>query len=400
MGIEILVVNAPGTAQPQDAWYCPPLNLLCLAAYARAQGIGVEVVDGNAVGWDGVMEALDRRPQAVGITMLTWGRHAALEVLRRAKARGARTIAGGAHASACSRQILEHYPFVDAICVGEGEAALLSWLRGGPAEAAPLDLAELAMPAWDLLYTQVPPDRYPSWPTANLHFSRGCPGQCSFCHSWVAWGGWRSRSPVAVANEMLMLAERWGFRSFEFHDDCFTGRAENVHDLCFVFKQMLGAAPVSWGCTTRADLVDDALLAHMRATGCTQVALGLESGSNKILELAKKGVTVRQNVEGGLAVKRAGLILTALVMVGNPGETDETIEQTAAMLRAIQPDKIGTVGRVWVFPATRLWARLKREHRFTEDYWLEQPGEPPTWPAADEATLARWTARIHDWRRE
>jgi hypothetical protein len=411
LAVDLLLVN-PADSKQADSWHCPPLGLMCLAAVARQAGYEVALIDGNIVGWDGIQRWLSTGPGAVGITCLTNGRHQAARVALMAGELGInRVIMGGAHIGVPG-MVAQMADLTRGRCgcyvAAEGERFLLNWLKGGewceprPANEPPepFDLSLLPTPAWDLLErcNEAHLSAYPSWPTANLHFSRGCLGACTFCHAWNRWGKWRHRPPDAVAEEMVYLQRHCGVQSFEFHDDLMTGDAGAVHDLCLVLKQMAWAVPVAWGCTTRADLVDDELLADMRTAGCRQMALGLESGSDAILRTINKGVTREQNVAGALAVKRAGLTLTALMMVGNPGETEETIGESVSMLRAVEPDRIGTIGKVWVFPGSQQWSRLKKEHGYSDDYWLEDQG-PPIWPAGDDATLARWTHRVHnEWR--
>lgn len=397
---KILLINPPETEQ--TGFISPPLGLASLAGTLQAAGFGVRIVDGCRTGWAGVKAELETcRPDLVGITCLTPGRKKALACARLAREiLGQCTVVlGGAHPTLMYRQLLENYPEVDLVVVGEGELALLEIARGEPpekiagvasrgpggavvfTERRPVeDLDSLPLPAWQLLGPELlkyPPNSpIPSHngidlaavPRVSVVFSRGCTGRCEFCSTWRVWKGWRGRSPGRMADELELLYKDFGIRHFCFADDAMTVDRGAAIGLCDeIIRRGL---KIAFYATTRADCVDPELLARLKAAGCYEVSFGIESASPELLRRMNKKADVETALAAIKMTRAAGLRACALLIAGNAGETAATIDETVDFLRRAEPDGIGTAGGLWVLPGTALCERLKRKGVLDDGFWL------------------------------
>lgn len=413
--MKVLLVNPPNTSQ--GGFSNAPLGLLYLAGALEQDGHEVALVDGYLDGWDGIDRALSTGPEMVGITCYTPGRHNAMECARRAKGVGAMTVLGGPHPTIMWKQILENYPEVDLCVLGEGEMTireLAMWPNPGavsglayrsslgpvqtPHRPQVKNLDLIDFPAWHLCEL----DRYPGGSgivEARNHYihlgqvrvpivaTRGCRHHCWFCSSWWIWEGHRARSGANVADEVQILVER-GYHHFVFEDDAFTQYRASIMDFCMeVVDRDL---PIAFFCTTSVDAFDAELARALKYAGCYGVSFGIESGSQRILDRIGKGTTVYQNEMAILQAKAAGLAVCALIIVGNVGETDDTINETVGFLRRCDVQDIGTLGALWVFPGTALHGYAKRQGYVDDNYWL---GPQETFTLYDGWTpehLGRW----------
>ncbi|MBO9319953.1 MAG: radical SAM protein, partial [Chloroflexus sp.] len=198
------------------------------------------------------------------------------------------------------------------------------------------DLDTLPIP----LHDQLPWQRYKvpivGGPYTFVLTSRGCPAGCRYCIKHVTYqSSVRHRSPHHVLQEMVMLKEM-GMKHIHFEADLFTVKKEFVYDLCHtIIKEGL---KLRWSCNSRVDFVDEDELRLMRKAGCFMIAWGLESGSEEILKRARKGTTVKRIEETIAASHRAGIMNWGYFIIGLPGETVETIQQTIALSKRLPLD--------------------------------------------------------------
>lgn len=163
-------------------------------------------------------------------------------------------------------------------------------------------------------------------PYVSFYTERGCPAQCTFCLWPQTFSGhaWRTRNEADVAAEAKWTVENFpGLKEIFFDDDTFTIRKSRVLDLCEKFKPI----DFTWSCTSRVT-VDLETLKGMRAAGCRLLIVGFESGDNQILKNIKKGTTVDQAREFAKNCKKAGILIHGDFILGLPGETKETIQNT------------------------------------------------------------------------
>jgi anaerobic magnesium-protoporphyrin IX monomethyl ester cyclase len=334
-----------------------PLGVFYLAAYLRQRDHQVEVIDGEARGLsaaDIVDRAQEFRPELVGVSSTTVALHRAIEVADEIKRRWPELpiVIGGPHVSSNVHHGMS-FPVFDYAVVGEGEATLeelartiaahgdLSAVQGIAyrqdgrvivTEPRPrlTDLDSLPFPAYDLIpdlaaYTP-PPCNYKKQPVANVITSRGCPNVCTFCDRSVFGQHLRQRSAANIAAEIEHLFHTYGVREIAFVDDTFTIRPARMRELF----ELLAAKKISfpWTCMSRINTVDRDTLEFMRKNGCWHVSFGIESGNEDILRRIKKNISMEQVHRVVGWCRELGLRTKGFFIIGHPGETAETMEQT------------------------------------------------------------------------
>lgn len=172
-----------------------------------------------------------------------------------------------------------------------------------------------------------------SSPIAFMITSRGCPYRCTFCSSKIYTRKYRFRTAENVINEVSFLVKN-GFKDITFFDDSFTVNRKRVLEICDKIKDK----QISWRCLSRVDNVDKELLKSMKDSGCYQIQFGVESGSQRMLNLMKKGIKVNQIKKAFELCNKIGIETVGFFMLGYPGETIKTIEKTIKLAHAIKPD--------------------------------------------------------------
>lgn len=375
----------------------PGIGLLILAAVARQRGYRVHLVDAKRQGAtveEVVGQILAFRPDYVGLSATTVSVANAARIATGLKARAPETITilGGAHVSAIPERTLAAFPSIDFGIIGEGEVALFALLErleagqrvedlpglafrrdGAPAanpRAAYIDnLDRLPFPAWDLLPEF--PHRfrpslfsYPRTPVATVMTSRGCPFSCSFCDRSTSGRRGRMHSVDYVVAMCRHLADM-GVRHVLFVDDLFTVRKQRVAELCTAFLD--AGFSFSWSCNSHPNLLDPATLRLMRRAGCWQIAYGIESGSQRVLDVVKREVRIPKMRETLAMTRAAGIRTKGYVIVGHPTEGLDSLAETAAFLRTVELD-LCQITKFTPYPGTPAYATIAADGRFQEDW--------------------------------
>ncbi len=377
----------------------PGIGTLTLAAMARARGHRVHIVDGKRTGTP--VEEVARSvaalaPDHVGISATTISIHNAARIAARVKvlAPGTTVTVGGPHVSAVPERTLATFPGFDYGIVGEGERSYLDLIaridaggdprgveglvyRDGDAvrdnpRAAYLEgdeLDALPEPAWDLvpdfpLRFQPNVFNYRATPVASVVTSRGCPFSCTFCDRSTSGRKGRYHS-VAYVVAMCRRLERLGVRHVLFYDDLFTVRRERVVELCerFIAERFR----FTWSCNSHPNLLDGRTLRLMRRAGCWQIAYGVESGSQRVLDLVKHEVRIPRMLETLRETRAAGIRVKGLLMMAHPTEDEASLEATIRFL-ATAPLDLAQVTKFTPYPGTPLYASVRRYGRFAEDW--------------------------------
>lgn len=389
----ISLVTAPC---PADLWgglsqvgsTLPPFGLCSLAAIARAEGHGVQLLDCYAEKLTALQAAellIARKPDCIGISATTEEIFPAAQLasLLHASLPDTPIVIGGVHVTSLPEETLARFPHFSLAVLGEAEATLPELLTA-LAEGMPLnevaglairtekgisrtrprpfiaDLDLLPLPAFDLLPElgshYIPAvTNYRFLPAVGLVTSRGCPGQCTFCDRTVFGNRLRTLSASRIVEQMRLLRDRYGMREICFYDDTLVAHRSRLEELCtLLIAEPMG---IAWSCNARVNLVTPELLQLMRRAGCWQIAFGLESGDQELLDRLCKGITL---AEGELAVKwskEAGLAVKAFFIIGLPGETVETLRRTEKLALRLPLDDI-ILEYFTPFPGTELYAEL------------------------------------------
>jgi len=375
----------------------PGMGVLILAAVARERGYDVHLVDAKAHATpieEVASQIADLQPDYLGLSATTISVTNAARIAARVKALrpGVVTILGGAHVSAIPERTLRAFPSIDFGVVGEGEVSLFELLdrlestapvAGVPGLAyrdddtvlanprAPYieDLDALPMPAWDLL-----PDfphrfqpslfGYPRSPVATLITSRGCPFSCTFCDRSTSGRKGRMHSVESVVALCRELVDR-GTRHIMFLDDLFTVRKDRVIDICNAF--IAEGFDFSWSCNSHPNLLDLDTMRLMKRAGCWQVAYGIESGSQRILNVVKHEVKLPKMRETLRMTRQAGIRARGFMMLGHPTEGIDSLRETEKFLRTVELD-LCQITKFTPYPGTPSYATVREAGRFVEDW--------------------------------
>jgi len=369
--MRLLLINSPEGHQGGAS--NPVLGLLYLASYVR-DICDVRYIDGFLVGWQGIEDAIKKlKPDFVGTSILTPARHASLRILKMAKELGAITIAGGPHVSIMYKQILEHYPYVDYVVKGEGEASLKKILLGqvpkGLVQSEELDINSIPYPQWSS--ANLDSNRYIGGADIRIPIiaSRGCTGHCAFCSTWKHWKGYRVRSAEDVVGEIRYIVATYNKKHFVFEDDSLSCNLPIAKEILkLIIKENFG---IRFFATMRADGIDEELVTLLKQAGCYGVSIGFESGSQRILDIMKKNTTVEQNIKAAQFIKKAGLSLCSLMIINSVGENTTTRLESQRFLDLIQPDNRGYLCEgLWILPGTYFYDKMKEKGFINDDFWL------------------------------
>lgn len=220
-------------------------------------------------------------------------------------------------------------------------------------------------PATDL--TQLPTPAYHHLDLLNYHFevmggsfvtfeaTRGCPYQCSFC-SLAMQGRRYRRKPVGqVIRDIEEAVRQLNAKNAFFQDLEFTVDRNYTIELCKALAEK--RLPLRWSCQTRLDTIDEEMLKAMKAAGCTLILFGIESGSQRILELTNKHLTLDQIRKGIELTKRVGIEQLGMFMVGFPDETDEEAKLTLELAKELNPT-YASFHVATPYPTTKLYEGL------------------------------------------
>ncbi len=186
--------------------------------------------------------------------------------------------------------------------------------------------------------------------TWSLLTARGCPFQCVYCATDHQV---RFRSIENVMHEIRTVKEKYGITHFCFEDDTFSLKRTRMEQMCHA----LAAEKVKWTCVTRVDTLDDDLVKLMKESGCTQVYIGIETGSPRTLKAIRKNLEISQ-VENALRLfKKYDLLAMGFFIIGFPWETSEDMQQTVNLIRQLPLDSF-QINIATPLPGTALYKDL------------------------------------------
>jgi radical SAM superfamily enzyme YgiQ (UPF0313 family) len=391
----------------------PPLGTLYAAALLRSAGLSVALFDTMLNDPEqGFQAALDRhRPRVVVVyedsfnfltkMCLSRMREVAYHILEASREAGATVLVNGSDASDHALDYLRKG--FRCVLLGEAEWTLLEaaqhLLRGDDQRLAltpglaylddetgalartphrPLtrNLDLLSFPARDLIDA----DQYrTAWRAAHGYFSlnivasRGCPYRCNWCAKPIYGDAFALRSPWNVAEEMRRLKYDFGVEHLWFADDIFGLRPRWVSELALAVRELDAGVPFKM--QSRVDLMTVDTVRALRQTGCAEVWLGVESGSQKILDAMDKGTRVEQVRKARENLRNEGIRACFFLQFGYQGESWEDIQKTAELLQDTRPDDIG-VSVSYPLPGTKFFERVQA-----------QLGEKTNWADSEDLSM-------------
>lgn len=384
-------------ARRNSTW--PPLNLALLAAIAEQEGHEVTILDGEAERMPldrMVREAVVLKPDLVGLTTTSPFFH-----LSKAVAEGIKQLApnlpiaiGGPHITVLKERAF--CPAFDYLFIGEAELSWPQFLRhyeegknlsdvagliyrrkgelvqtGQPADITNLD--DFPFPARHLLNMSL----YKLGTLrgrlsfTSIQTMRGCPWKCIFCASEaLRTTNMRVRSPRRVVDEIKEVVTRFGIRHFYIADDVMTLWKERIMEMCDLLDQE-GLA-ITFEGSTRANLVDEDLMARLVRSGLIRLSFGLETVNAEMRKTVKKQVPLEHYVRANRLCNKYGVEALNSVMIGLPGETRETVRATLDFLRQAREVKQANLAIAVPYPGTEFHTMAVNGERsvklLTEDF--------------------------------
>ena len=372
----------------------PPLGTLYAAALMRQNGYRVTFFDTMFSKTPGeVIEQLNKEQPDYFVLYddgfnylskmcLTNMREAALSMIAMAKKNKCRIIISGSDSTDHFEKYLN--AGADFVLIGEGELTLLELvnaINSGNKDLSCIqglvyrknneiirtasrslikDLDQLPIPAWDLL--NIEPYRQ-SWVrhagyfSINMATTRGCPFKCNWCAKPIYGNRYNSRSPGNVVQEIKLLNEKFSIDHIWFCDDIFGLKPGWVQDFADILEKE--NLKLNFKIQCRADLLlEENYINDLARAGCTNIWIGAESGSQKILNSMDKGITVEQVYRATRLLKKHRIHPSFFIQFGYPGETREDIEMTIQMINDLLPHDIG-ISVSYPLPGTGFYNKVK-----------------------------------------
>ena len=378
-----------------------PLGLAYLAAAIHKAGHKVKIIDAAPLHYkpsDLVRELETENHDIIGITLMTPMYLCAMEVVRsiRKVDKKVKIIVGGPHVTIMPEETLKNNKDIDYAVLGEGEHTIVelidaiknkrknfSKIKGiaffdkrenKVVVTAPRPLEynidKFPLPARALLpmklYTPTP-TYYQKLPSYIVLTTRGCPFRCVYC-SKIFGNTVRYHSVERVIREINILIEEYEAKEIIFRDDTFTTNKKYVVKLCKEMIKQEISKKIQWTCMTRVDLVDEELLWIMKKAGCWSIHFGAESGSQRLLDIVQKGITIDQIRKAFSLTRKLGLKTKAFFMLGLPTETREESLQTIRFAKELDPDGVQFTMTI-PYPGTKLFELAERSGDIKSFRW-------------------------------
>jgi len=372
----------------------PPLGLMYVASSLREKGYKVKILDCTFLKnlEEAKLEIKRVSPNIAGIYGMITITKRGIELAKFLKEMGSKVIYGGPDPSLRPEKYLKT-GFVDYVCVGEGEETSfelldflikgklkeedikgISYIKNGeikrnPSRNPKKDLDSLPFPARDLIdnekYKKVWLEDH-GYSMSSIITSRGCPYGCYYCSNPVAPFGRRYyyRSVENILEELEEIVLKWGYERVWFADDVFTLLKDRTVKLCSeIVKRNLN---FKWSCLTRADRVDEETLILMKKAGCDLIFFGVESGSQRMLDLMNRNMKLDHIRKAFYLCKKVGIRTHSFLMLGFPGEDYYSIKSTIEFVKELLPDEFSfTIA--YPLPGTKLYSMVE----LLRDEWDE-----------------------------
>lgn len=414
--MKVMLLSLPGIGQNEDSLF--PLGVgYLLASLKKFHNVQAYHFNDLRQAKKQIAKKIKTfNPDIVGFTCNTFNRSSVkngISWVRKAN-KNIKIIAGGVHASFCYEQVLNYYG-ADIIIIGEGEDILVNLckaiednrsleniagiaykdndkVRLNPANSFINDLDTLPMPDYSYATSFIEQSKI-----GFLITSRGCPVRCKFCSTSSFWGQKiRMHSVGRVVDEMQMLIDQFKVKKIFFHDDTFNLSIDRVKAICREITDR--NIQIEWGCSCRVTPFSEEMMAVMVAAGCRHICLGIESGSETILKTINKNISLTQVRKAFEISKKFAkdMSIGAFTMVGNPGESEETINQTRKFLNTISLTDDPSTSILYVLPGTVLYENLKNKADIKDSDWVSYDSVPFYTLENSYKTLHRWQTIVRN----
>ena len=373
----------------------PPYSILFIADYLIKRNVDVKIFDLRFDSTSQVKNAIsNNEPEYIGVSVMTGPQiYHALKFCKSIKKEfnKIKIVWGGIHSTILPTQTLQN-KLIDFVIRGEGEKPyheLVSGKNKSQINGLSLkkskkivhnpdcdllkssEINKLSIP-WDLIN----PKSYIKNRNLNIITSRGCPFKCAFCYDALlnnVWRGWTAEKCIEELDRTL----DFGAKKINFHDDYFFTNSKRIKTLFNYFKEQ----NIIWKAELRVDRLDYSLAKEAKEHGCSQMYFGAESGSQRVLNILNKNISIKDIIRSAKITKNIGIIADYSWMIGIPGETKRDIKKTITLIKKIKeinPDCEFSVKILFPYPKTIIfdqaikmgfkspsnllsWAKIRRE---------------------------------------
>lgn len=387
----------------QEGNVMPPLGLGYIAAILEREGHNVVIIDMNATQtdkYDLLNEIKNFSPQLLGFSVLTHIFPYTIDIVKFLKENynNAEIIVGGQHVELYPESVLQ-IKSIDYAVRGEGEDTIKEFIQTyaqiksnkiesdsdkylekipglifrnnkneviiNPSRKLIKDLDSIPFPSRHLFN----PELYKTFFTnkqinsGSIIASRGCPFNCSYCAE--RFSNYRTRSVENILEELKEMYYKYKIRDIYFNDGTFVVNKKRIMNLCK--KIIQENIKFTFNIRTRIDTMDEDLLKILKEAGCNRINYGLESGDEEILKRLNKNTSIKQIIKIIKLTKKYGITTWGFFLIGNPGETKETIEKTISLAKFLDLDFV-QFSRLNVFPGCDLYKDFVEQTG--NDIWL------------------------------
>jgi radical SAM superfamily enzyme YgiQ (UPF0313 family) len=395
--MNFVFINPPYRIKKNSIWRIinseiPPLGIALLSAIWDKYGHTSQIIDAAVLKLTipEIIEKINPMTDFVGITATTPVISDAIAIARqvRKKLPHIKIVMGGVHPTVFHRQLVEDN-VCDIVIRNEGEFSILELAKRTPLHLIPnmtwrnsqnqivtnppwgkyVDLDSLPLPAYDklpmkLYHSALGAGKYE--PSIGMVTSRGCAGKCTFCYSEMLGPDIRFTSAARIIEHIEYLQKYFGIREISFYDDTFTANRNNVSELCRLIIDR--RIKISWSCFARVDSVTADLLLLMKKAGCHQIMYGFETANENILKNINKHTNLNQSRKAIAWAKAANINIRGAFMLGNPGETENSIQETIAFAKK-SGIHLAVFNITTPYPGTAIYNKYLQRNAISHQRW-------------------------------
>jgi len=388
----LLVFPRVTVRKTAEKTFFPPLNLLFLTSVLEKAGFDVNIVDQRLKEnyKEIIKEHLNEDTAFVGITAMTGNQILqGLDIaqLVRDVSPELPLVWGGVHPTLLPLQTMKD-PLVDIIVKGEGEETIVELAEvlserknlkgvrgilykedGKVVENMPrpwIDMTTLPMPAWEKIHQDMGSYIYED--KVRLHTSRGCPHKCKFCYNkGYNAGHWSAKNAKQICDEIEYIIDKYDVHMFHFVDDNFMTNRKRVMNFCEELHKR--KIKISWGFSIRIDYIKEKTMKILADSGVNEFFLGVESGSQRILDMIDKHITVEKIISANKILGKLGIKARYSFMSGFPFELLSDLEntvKTAVQIRDENQETDFNLCNYTPYPGTDLYDIVNEKFSFPE----------------------------------
>ena len=364
-----------------------PIGIGCLMAVARENNIDTWFIDEQVEDEDTILRKIEeyvkqtQTPYIFAFSVLTAGFKSSINLSKKLRKMYPESVIifGGIHPTANPEEILS-YEHIDIVLRGEGEhtiVELYNCIKQGK------DISHIKSISYkrdgQVIHNEITPivndlDSLPPFPydlfAKNKKYSmgfvvsaRGCPYNCIFCSNRVTTKKrYRYRSAIKVVDDIELLYKKYGQNNIGFYDDNFLVDKKRIYALIDEIRRRELHNKVSFSFQARGDNVDEKILKELYDTGFKSTFFGIETASNRLMKIIKKGETVEQIVDAVKISKKIGYHVSATFLFGLPTETHKDRMDCLKLSKELNLDQV-RFNNVTPYPGTELYTIAKEESR-------------------------------------